>query len=96
MAGRCGTSAADVTAASESGGALSDVASSRGSKMRGRASDDMVPSVASSWDRGTTVPTVIDTLTESVSGCEASEDQDPTDRGGTKLMVKLNQFTSIE
>lgn len=63
-----------VTAAAVSAGALSDVTSSKGSKMRGRASDDMVPSVASSWDSGTTVSTVINTSTETGrgSGHEAS------------------------
>ena len=49
----------DTTVTAASAGAPSDVTSSKGSKMRGRASDDMVPSVASSWDSGTTVSTVI-------------------------------------
>lgn len=46
---------ASVTADAVSGGALSNTASSKGSKMRGSASDDMVPSMASSGDSGTTV-----------------------------------------
>lgn len=46
---------ASVTTDGVSGGALSNTASSKGSKMRGSASDDMVPSVASSGDSGTTV-----------------------------------------
>lgn len=38
--------------------AASDVISSEGSKISGSASDDMVPSVASSWDSGAPVSTV--------------------------------------
>lgn len=38
-----------------SGGALSNTVSSKGSKMRGSASDDMVPSMASSGDSWTAV-----------------------------------------
>lgn len=41
--------------ASVSGGPLSGTVSSKGSKMRGSASDDMVPSVASSGDSWTAV-----------------------------------------
>lgn len=56
-----------------SAGALSDVTSSKGSKMRGRASDDMVPSVASSWDSGTTVSAVINAAETKRSGHEAGQ-----------------------
>lgn len=60
-------------AAAVSAGALSDVTSSKGSKMRGRASDDMVPSVASSWDSGTTVSTVINAAETKRSGHGAGQ-----------------------
>lgn len=46
---------ASVTADAVAGVALSSTASSKGSKMRGSASDDTVPSMASSGDSGTTV-----------------------------------------
>lgn len=44
-----------VTAAAAVAVALSDVMSSKGSKMRGRASDDIVASVDSSWGIGSAV-----------------------------------------
>ena len=46
---------ASVTTDAASGGPISETVSSKGSKMRGSASDDMVPSVASSGDSWTTV-----------------------------------------
>lgn len=46
---------ASVTTDAVSGGPLSETASSKGSKMRGSASDDMVPSVGSSGDSWATV-----------------------------------------
>lgn len=48
---------ASVTSDAGSGGAVSETESSKGSKMRGSASEDMVPSVASSRDSGTAVST---------------------------------------